>query len=204
MTATLTTADISATDVGGSLYVIEIGADRIKVGWSGNPALRLRSHRAAARAYGVGAGREWVSATVAEPAAETTLIDFCAERATQQVAREFFIGVRFEDAVEHAVALTTGATMGAGVPLVTPPTGVTWLTAGGVAEHTDRHVTTIRLAAVRDELHGHQPMLNGRPVRGGKWAFHPAAVNAWVRGLDERAQAVACGCAPAARRGRAR
>lgn len=91
---------------GGSLYVIEIGTDRIKVGWSGNPTARLKSHRAAAHAYGTGAGREWVSPARAGLVTETALIDFCAARATEQLAREFFVGVRFEDAVEHATALT--------------------------------------------------------------------------------------------------
>lgn len=102
------TALATATQGGddrGSLYVIEISTDRIKVGWSGNPAARLRAHRAAARAYGTGAGREWSSPARAGLGAETALIAFCAERATEQIAREYFVGVRFEDAAERATAL---------------------------------------------------------------------------------------------------
>lgn len=97
---------------------------------------------------------------------------------------------------------------GAPAAVQTPPTGIplvppapAWLTADAAAERAARHVTTIRLAAVTGDLHGHQPMRNGRRVRGGKWSFHPAAVDAWLRGLDERAQAVACGCVTT-RRGR--
>lgn len=86
--------------------------------------------------------------------------------------------------------------------VVTPPTGIpvtpTWLTADAVAVRALRHVTTIRLAAVEGQLHGHQSMRNGKPIRGGKWSFHVAAVDAWLRGLDARAQAIACGCAAVA------
>lgn len=90
----------------------------------------------------------------------------------------------------------------AGIPVVQP--APTWLTADAAAERASRHVTTIRLAAVTDQLHGHQPLRNGRPVRGGKWTFHVAAVDAWLRGQDVRSQAIACGCVTvAARRGRA-
>lgn len=85
--------------------------------------------------------------------------------------------------------------------VATPPTGIpvvatpTWLTTAAVSERAERHVTTVRLAAVNGELHGHQAMRNGRPLRKGKWLFHVAAVDAWLRGLDARTQAVACGCA---------
>lgn len=113
---TAATADIRwntgaspSTSAGGSLYVIEIGADRIKIGWSGKPAARLKAHRAAARAYGTGAGREWISAGPAGVAEETALMEFCAERATEQIAREYFVGVRFEDAVHHAAELAAAS-----------------------------------------------------------------------------------------------
>ena len=89
----------------------------------------------------------------------------------------------------------------AGIPVIPSPT---WLTADATAERASRHVTTIRLAAVRGQLHGHQTTRNGRAVRGGKWTFHAAAVDAWMRGLDAHTQAVACGCAPATRRGQTR
>lgn len=70
----------------------------------------------------------------------------------------------------------------------------TWLPSGPVAARAGRSVSTIRLAAVTGQLHGHQPMRDGKPVRKGKWIFHAAAVDAWLHGLDTRAQAAACGC----------
>ena len=76
----------------------------------------------------------------------------------------------------------------------------TWLTSGEVADRARRSPSTVRLAAVTGQLHGHQSMRGGKPIRKGKWLFHVTAVDAWIRGLDERAQAIACGCAAATRR----
>ncbi len=80
---------------------------------------------------------------------------------------------------------------------------VTWLTTDAVAARAQRSTSTVRLAAVTKQLHGHQPMRNGQPMRKGKWIFHAGAVDAWLHGHDERAQAAACGCAAVTnRRGR--
>lgn len=49
-----------------------------------------------------------------------------------------------------------------------------------------RSVYTIYRALESGELHGHQR------TRHGRWQIHPAAVDAWVRGID---QITACGCA---------
>jgi hypothetical protein len=89
-----------------SLYVIEIGDDRIKVGIGADPASRLADHRSTARMYGVSTGREWVSPRRAGAATERALIAFCADRATEQFRREYFAGVRFDDAVRRAAELT--------------------------------------------------------------------------------------------------
>lgn len=75
--------------------------------------------------------------------------------------------------------------------------GPTWLTSDAVAARAQRSPSTVRLAAVTGQLHGHQTMRDGRPVRKGKWVFHTAAVDAWVRGHDVRAQITACGCVTA-------
>lgn len=80
----------------------------------------------------------------------------------------------------------------AGVPVVGP--APTWLTSDSVADRAQRSPSTVRLAATSGALHGHQSMRDGRPVRKGKWVFHVAAVDAWLHGLDVRAQADACGC----------
>lgn len=93
-------------EVIGGLYVIEIGSDRIKVGWSRAPQARLRTHRSVAHAHGVTTGREWVTPRRATKYTETALIDFCAARATEQVAREYFLGVSFGDAAQRAAELT--------------------------------------------------------------------------------------------------
>ena len=95
---------------------------------------------------------------------------------------------------------TAVATPPIGIPAVTPTP--TWLNSTQVAERAGTHPCTIRRAAVTAELHGHQPMRNGRPLRKGKWLFHTDAADAWLRGQDVRAQAIACGCAtlPARRR----
>lgn len=89
-----------------SLYVIEIGADRIKVGIATNPASRLQDHRSTALMYGVAAGRSWVTPRLAGSVAEGALIDFCAARATERIKREYFVGVRFEAAANRAAELT--------------------------------------------------------------------------------------------------
>lgn len=55
-----------------------------------------------------------------------------------------------------------------------------WLTPAQVAEHTGRHIVTIWRALESGQLHGHQ----GK--RGGRWSVDPAAVDAYMRGLDSR------------------
>jgi hypothetical protein len=65
----------------------------------------------------------------------------------------------------------------------------TWRTAAQVAAQIHRDPCTVRKAAVRGELHGHQR------TRKGTWSFSDAAVDAFVQGLDDRAQREACGCA---------
>lgn len=75
---------------------------------------------------------------------------------------------------------------------------MTWLTSVAVADRAQRDPSTVRLAAVTGQLHGHQSMRDGRPIRKGKWLFHAAAVDAWLHGHDIRAQATACGCTAAA------
>jgi hypothetical protein len=94
------------------------------------------------------------------------------------------------------------ATPPGGIPVV-PPTP-TWLTTADVAERAQRSISTVNAAAVSGELHGHQSTRNGRPIRKGKWLFHTDATDAWIHGLDARAQAVACGCPATTRRGRTR
>lgn len=72
---------------------------------------------------------------------------------------------------------------------------IVWRSTGQVATRTGRSPSRIRLAAEREELHGHQRVRNGRPVPGSRWTFADDAVDAWVQGLDIRAQIDACGCA---------
>jgi hypothetical protein len=74
-------------------------------------------------------------------------------------------------------------------------TGVAWENTRAVATRVGRATSTIRAAAESGLLHGHQGMRDGRPVRGSRWSFAPTAVDAWVQGLDTRAQTEACGCA---------
>lgn len=71
----------------------------------------------------------------------------------------------------------------------------TWLTSDAVADRAQRSASTVRLAAVTKQLHGHQAMRDGQPIRKGKWIFSTAAVDAWLQGHDERTQTSACGCA---------
>lgn len=90
----------------GCLYVIEIGDDRMKVGWSRGPERRLEDHRSMAKALGVSTGRAWITPRRASTIAETALINFCAARATEQVRREYFRDVPFEVATQAAGELT--------------------------------------------------------------------------------------------------
>ena len=64
-----------------------------------------------------------------------------------------------------------------------------WETTDQVATRIQRHPVTVRLAAESGQLHGHQPK------RRGRWKFAPDAVDAFIQGLDDRAQIEACGCA---------
>lgn len=62
---------------------------------------------------------------------------------------------------------------------------VDWIKPSEAARRTGRSVYTVYRALECGELHGHQR------VSGGRWQIHPAAVTAWVQGLDG---AAACGC----------
>lgn len=96
----------SRRDVPRSLYVIEIGEGRIKVGIGADPEGRLRSHRSLAFAHGVDSGRAWVTPPWATSATESALINLCAAQSTAQFRREYFAGVTFEDAVSHAASVS--------------------------------------------------------------------------------------------------
>lgn len=65
---------------------------------------------------------------------------------------------------------------------------MTWETIKQASARANRHANTLHKAARAGLLHGHQRGLNCR------WAFAPAAVDAWVRGESETAQKQACGC----------
>lgn len=78
--------------------------------------------------------------------------------------------------------------------MTAPETAPTWLTSDAVATRAARSTSTVRLAAVTKQLHGHQSTRDGKPIRKGKWVFHTAAVDAWLHGYDLRAQVTACGC----------
>ena len=65
---------------------------------------------------------------------------------------------------------------------------MTWETAQQAGARVNRHRDTLHKSARSGLLHGHQ---RGRKCR---WAFAPAAVDAWVRGEDEVKQKLACGC----------
>jgi hypothetical protein len=63
-----------------------------------------------------------------------------------------------------------------------------WETAEQAGARVNRHRDTLHKAARAGLLHGHQ---RGRKCR---WAFAPAAVDAYTRGEVEAAQKKACGC----------
>lgn len=89
------------------LYVIVIAFNRIKVGVTVSPELRLREHRGLAQAFGAESGRQWVSYPgVGTPENEAALVAFCAEHAGRQFRREYFSGLAFEDVVEYAEILS--------------------------------------------------------------------------------------------------
>ena len=73
---------------------------------------------------------------------------------------------------------------------------MTWLTTKQAAARTHRDPSTITRDAQAEVLHGHQKTgRDGRPKPGSRWSFAEAAVDAWMQGLDLRAQKQACGCA---------
>lgn len=67
-------------------------------------------------------------------------------------------------------------------------TATVWLDTAAVAARADRHEVTIRRIAASGLLHSHQIAQRGRR------RFHIDAVDAWIRGGNERAQEAACGC----------
>lgn len=70
-----------------------------------------------------------------------------------------------------------------------------WLTTADAAARVQRPVKFIRQALAEGELHGHQRHdRRGHAVGKSQWRISEAAVDAFVQGADEPAQARACGC----------
>lgn len=87
------------------IYVIQFDSGRIKVGLTRNFEKRLQQHSGAARAFDETVARHWSSDVHTQASDnELSLIEFCSKRG-RQCAREWFMGVLFEDVVEHAKQL---------------------------------------------------------------------------------------------------
>lgn len=58
-----------------------------------------------------------------------------------------------------------------------------FITAMEAALISDRHPETVRDAARAGDLHGAQRLgEDGQPLKGARWRFRPACVDAWVCG----------------------
>lgn len=91
----------------GHLYVLELSDDLVKVGFAGFPDGRIAQHRFDLGKRGVQITRSWVSPKHFEAYLnEELLIAACAELGAEaRFGKEWFSGLRFEDAVAAAKSI---------------------------------------------------------------------------------------------------
>ena len=93
--------------LGSYIYALQFSIDVVKVGMSVSPSKRLHTHYGYSRGLGISVVAQWISAPHLEAERnEAELIQFCRSRARGVNAREYFVGLRFEDVVEFAEGLT--------------------------------------------------------------------------------------------------
>jgi len=98
----------------GYLYVLEVTGGIIKVGFSVEPKARLKQHARASEKKALTVTREWVSPVHVEAGLnEEELIASCERLGgVSCMGREWFSGVRFDDAVAAAMRLDCTAPEG--------------------------------------------------------------------------------------------
>ena len=91
---------------GGYVYIVQFASGAIKVGRTQNPASRLKSHAATARAHGIAVAAQWVSQPIATARQnERLLIDFCKVRFTAVNGGEYFSGAEIGEVIAFAETL---------------------------------------------------------------------------------------------------
>lgn len=128
MAASQATAVMPGRSVtGGHVYVIQFSSKAIKVGRTQNPATRLKSHAAAARAHGIEIAAQWVSQPITNSRqSERQLIDFCKTQFSAVNDGEYFSGADIGKVLAFAETLDGGEVGGvlmAQVPVVDPKNG---------------------------------------------------------------------------------
>lgn len=103
--------DISGkSDEGTFVYVLQFSSGVVKVGYTANPAQRLKQHADTAQQHGGDITKHWVSQPHAQANEnERRLIAFCADRAPRvtgnEKAGEYFTGLDFEEVLAYAKSL---------------------------------------------------------------------------------------------------
>lgn len=113
--------------MGGYVYLILFSSGAIKVGHTQNPATRMKSHAATARAHGVEIAAHWVSQPITNSRQnERRLIDFCNSRFIPVNDGEYFSGADTSDVLAFVETLDDGQAgrlLMAQVPVVDPKNG---------------------------------------------------------------------------------
>lgn len=91
----------------GYLYIVAFDSGLTKVGYTARPQDRITDHISAAAIHGVTPAAAWISKPHANARSnESDLLSRCHNSATARIASEYFAGLNFADAVDHALSLT--------------------------------------------------------------------------------------------------
>ncbi|MFI6595013.1 GIY-YIG nuclease family protein [Nonomuraea sp. NPDC050536] len=92
--------------LGHYVYVVQFNSGTIKIGRTGNPASRLKSHATAARPHGIFVAAQWLSQP--HPLArrnEIQLVEFCHTHFKSTNDGEYFMDARVDDVIAFAETL---------------------------------------------------------------------------------------------------
>ncbi len=94
----------------GFVYLLELSTDVVKIGSTTSPIKRLRKHRSAAEQFGISLRQAWLSEPTASYASlEAQLCGQARKAGYKTAGREWFRGLRFDEAVELAEQLMANA-----------------------------------------------------------------------------------------------
>jgi len=110
------------------VYIVQFNTGALKVGRTGDPAVRLKNYATHGRPHGIGVNGHWISQPhLGAKRTEEALVEYCRTAGTTLNDGEFFAGIETHDLLEYAMSLNVPEALGAircGSPLSAVSQGV--------------------------------------------------------------------------------